>query len=88
MEPRSQKGGQVIFEELAEVNEVIFFTKGSINIGFEINRDIKYVLRIDKDILIGAYNVVYNKRSRFNYKTCQNCEGYSIRRIYWKNFMC
>jgi hypothetical protein len=80
LEPRSQKGGQVIFEELAEVNEVIFFTKGSIDIGFEINRKISYVLRIDKDILIGAYNVVYNKRSRFNYKTFKNCEGYSIRR--------
>lgn len=69
LEPRVQSKQQIIFDELAEVNEVIFFTKGVVDIGFEINRKINYVLRLDRDILIGAYNVVYNKRSKYNYKT-------------------
>ena len=77
----------MVFKELDEVNEVIFFTKGVIVIGFEINREINYVLRLDKDILIGAYNVVYNTRSKYNYKTEKRCEGYSIRRLEWKRFM-
>ena len=87
LEPRSQEKDQVVFRELDEVNEVIFFTKGCIDIGFEINRKINYVLRLDKDILIGAYNVVYNKRSKYNYKPERRCEGFSIRRLLWKTFM-
>jgi hypothetical protein len=46
-----------------------------------------YVLRIDNNILIGAYNIAYNKRSNYNYKTHKNCSGFSIRRIDWKQFM-
>lgn len=38
LEPRVQQRNEIIFQELEEVNEVIFFTSGSIDIGFEINR--------------------------------------------------
>ena len=57
LEPRIQPGNTIIFNELDEVNEVIFFMSGAIDIGFEINRTQNYVLRIDNNILIGGYNV-------------------------------
>ena len=43
MEPQNV----IIQDELDEVNEVIFFEKGAIDIGFDINRKKNYVLRID-----------------------------------------
>lgn len=87
LEPRSGARNEVVFNELDEVNEVIFFMSGAVDIGFEINRHINYVLRIDNNILLGAYNVAYNKRSKFNYKLQKSCTGFSIRRIDWKKFM-
>lgn len=87
LEPRILARNEVVFNELDEVNEVIFIMSGAVDIGYEINRDVNYVLRIDKDILVGAYNVAYNKRSKFNYKAQKNCTGFSIRRIDWKKFM-
>jgi hypothetical protein len=68
LEPRQGARNEVVFNELDEVNEVIFFMKGAVDIGFEINKVPYYVLRIDNNILIGGYNVAYNKRSKFNYK--------------------
>ena len=87
LEPRIMWKNEIILEELDEVCEVIFFMTGAVDIGFEINREMNYVLRLDNNILIGAYNVAYNKRSKFNYKTYVDCKGFSIRRIDWKNFM-
>ena len=69
------------------MNEVIFFMTGAIDIGFEINRTQNYCLRIDNNILIGGYNVAYNKRTKFIYKTYKTCNGFSIRRLDWKRFM-
>jgi hypothetical protein len=37
MEPRSEQPDTILFTDLAEVTEVIFFTKGMIKVGFEIN---------------------------------------------------
>lgn len=45
------------------------------------------MLRIDNNILIGGYNVAYNKRTKFIYKTYKHCNGYSIKRLDWKRFM-
>jgi hypothetical protein len=87
LEPRIQQKNEIIFNELDEVNEVIFFMSGAVDIGFEINRKQAYVLRIDNNMLIGAYNVAYNKRSKFIYKTSKDCSGFSIRRLDWKRFM-
>ena len=87
LEPRIQQKNEIIFNELDEVNEVIFFMSGAVDIGFEINRKQAYVLRIDNNMLIGAYNVAYNKRSKFIYKTYKDCSGFSIRRLDRKRFM-
>ena len=45
LEPRREKKGVKIFQELAEFNEVIFFMKGNFEIGYTLNMQEKYKLR-------------------------------------------
>jgi hypothetical protein len=76
-------------EELDEVNEVIFFDKGTYEVGFEINKKVYYVIRYknDKNLkanIIGAYGATFNTRSHFVYRTYTKCEGFYIRRTKWK----
>lgn len=84
LEPRREDRGVILHDELDEVNEVIFFEDGVVNVGFDLNRKKTYVVRIDCDILIGGYNVTFDKRCNFVYKTSQACSGFSIRRTNWK----
>ena len=83
LEPRREEKNVVLQNELDEVNEAIFFEHGLIDIGFEINRKRHFVVRLSKDIQIGSYNITFDKRSKYIYKTSQTCTGFSIRRINW-----
>jgi hypothetical protein len=83
LEPRHEHAETIIFDELDEVNEVIFFHRGCVDLGFEINRFKHYVLRIKDDLLIGAYNLSANKRTKYIYKTGTVCTGFFIRRENW-----
>jgi hypothetical protein len=65
LEPRIEKAGSVLFEELDEINEVIFVMKGVIDMGFEINKTRKFVLRFFKGHTIGTYNCIFDERSMF-----------------------
>ena len=38
LEPRHELKGKVLFEELEEISEIIFISKGNIDIGYEINK--------------------------------------------------
>lgn len=38
LEPRREKAGSILFEELEEVNETFFISQGSVDIGYEINK--------------------------------------------------
>jgi hypothetical protein len=57
LEPRQEFNEGIVLNELDEVNEVIFFNKGSVDIGFDINRNKYFVLRLTKGVIIGAYNM-------------------------------
>jgi hypothetical protein len=69
LEPRREDKNVIIHEELDEVNEVIFFENGMMDVGFDLNRNKTYVIRIESNILVGGYNVTFNKRTKFVYKT-------------------
>jgi CRP-like cAMP-binding protein len=68
MEPRREERGEILFDELDEVNEVFFIERGQIDIGFEINRKKQYVFRLSQDVQVGSYNVTFDKRSRYIFK--------------------
>lgn len=86
----------VIYKELDEITEVIFFVNGQFDIGFEVNGQVTYVLRYQNSTLynvksygeaIGEYGCTFNKNSRFIYKTTFLCSGYFIRKKYWNDMM-
>jgi hypothetical protein len=77
----------MLHDELDEVNEAIFFEKGMVDVGFAINRKQNFVIRLSEDIQIGSYNITFDKRSKYIFKTSQVCIGFSIRRINWKIVM-
>lgn len=68
LEPRRMAAGTIIFNTIEEVQELFFINKGSVDIGFEVSRDPKYVLRLQKGGVIGIYNVTFDKKTIFIYK--------------------
>ena len=60
---------------------------GSINIGFEFNRDIKEVVRLKAGSVIGAYNCTMNKKTMFNYRVHRNLKSFIIRKSKWYNLI-
>ena len=53
LEPRREDANCILFLELEPFLEILFFMKGSIEIGFEINRKNHFILRKKNKIIIG-----------------------------------
>ena len=95
MEPRFELAETIIFYELSEVTEVIFFVDGKFDLGFEINGKLVYVIRYVNSSTksksfgegIGEYGCTLNKTSRFIYKTAAFCDGFYIRKKKWSDLM-
>jgi len=87
LEPRFEKKGTILFRENDEVAELLFMIKGTIDIGFEVNKQSKFCLRFTKEVVIGAYNVCNSLRTLFVYKCKTNCSGYFIRKDAWLSIL-
>jgi len=87
LEPRREKKGVKLFQELAEFDEVIFFMQGVYDIGYTLNMQEKYKLRFRHQNVIGAYGATFNKRALFIYRTATDCNGYFIRKSNWLNII-
>ena len=83
LEPRCEPKGTVLYEELEEITEIFFVSNGTMDIGYEINKQRKYVLRYTNRTMVGAYNCTFNKRTMFLYRCRSECKGYFIRKINW-----
>ena len=59
---------------------MFFIMDGTIDIGFEISRDTKYVLRLPKRNVIGAFNCTFDKKTLFKYKVSRKIAAYTIRK--------
>jgi hypothetical protein len=73
--PRKELCGSYIFHTLEEVNEIFFIEKGHVNIGFEINRGARYIIRLGKGGVMGGYNCTFNKKTMFVYQVHDYFEG-------------
>lgn len=87
LEPRIAYNQEVIFLELDDVNEIIFFQKGGIDIGYEINKKKLYKLRIRKDLVVGSFYVTFDRRAMFSVKASQESIGLQIRKSNWANIL-
>ena len=86
MEPRKEPADTILYQDLAEVSEVNFFTKGMVKIGFEINNKQQFPLKF-KNIIVGDYGCTFNQRTEFIYQTMSVCEGFFIRKRNWKQIL-
>ena len=87
LEPRFELEGMILFEELSEINEIIFVQTGEMDVGFDINKIRNYVYRFNSNYVIGAYNCTFNERSLFVYRCRTDCQGYYIRKNVWKQLL-
>ena len=87
LEPRFEPAGTEIFQTLTEVRSIFFIVKGSVDVGFEVNRKPKYVVRLRKGGTFGIYNVTYEKKTMFNYRVKHEFHGFTIRKMNWKILM-
>lgn len=46
LEPKTEPKGEIIYKMVQDINEIKFIMKGSIEVGFEIDREAKYVIRL------------------------------------------
>jgi hypothetical protein len=84
LEPRFEKAGTILIDELDEVDEVLFFPQGRYEIGFEINGQKIFMLEYRQYNIIGAYYATFNQHSQEIYRTVTNCKGCFIRKQKWK----
>ena len=87
LEPRFEPAGTQIFQTLTEVRSIYFIMQGSVDVGFEINRLPKYVVRLGKGSTFGMYNVTFEKKTMFCYKIKHDFHGFTIRKMNWKILM-
>ena len=85
MEPISYASRSSIFNELDDVNEVVFIENGLYDIGYEINKKQILKLRMPNKTVIGSFEVCFDKRMLFIFKTYHECKGYIIRKQKFRN---
>ena len=83
LDPRHELANSLIFDELDDINEVLFIQKGVVEIGYQLNKQRKYVVRYEDKTMIGAYNCTFNMRIIFCYRAKTLCEGMSMRKSNW-----
>lgn len=83
LEPRYEAEGTILYNELDDLQEIIFHQKGLIDIGFIVNRKARFVLRMHKGTILGAYNCTEHIKTMFLYKCKSEIEGYMVRKEAW-----
>ena len=83
LEPIKYEPGQIIFYELDCVDTVQFFMQGEIDIGYEVNRQIRYKIRLHCPLILGGFECSFNRRSQQFYKAKNFTSGYMIRKKYY-----
>jgi len=83
LEPRSEPAGTCLIDELDEFLEITFIMKGTVAIGYEINKIRKFCTTKTNKCVIGGYGVTFNQRAAYIYSAVTNCTGFFIRRANW-----
>lgn len=57
---------------------------GGVDLGYDINRNTKYVVRLEGPMQLGAYEMCFNRRSQMIYKSSKNSDNsYFMRKKNW-----
>jgi len=63
MEPRMEIKDEILYQELEEINEILFHERGIINIGYSVDRKERMVLQMNSGVIIGAYYCTFGLKS-------------------------
>ena len=75
--------GEIIYAELEDV-QTINFIKGGVDLGYDINRVTKFVVRLEGNMQLGAFEMCHNRRSQLIYKASRDSQGsYFMRKKNW-----
>ena len=83
LDPRREFSDTIFVKELDDFSEIMFFNRGTVDIGFEVNRKVKFVLRKQNSIVIADHGCTFNHKSCFIYKAKTVCEGFAIKKLNW-----
>jgi hypothetical protein len=83
LEPFRENKYVKIIEELDEFTILQFVNKGKIQIGFELNNEVRFALQFNNGIVVGAWGCSNNERSKYVYRTKTNVEGFFVRKYNW-----
>lgn len=87
LEPRFEHRRTIIYDELEDVNDLLFVHKGKVVVGYEINKQKKYTLVLRDKAIIGDNDVTFGKKSEFIYTALTNIEGFFIRNQNWQHIL-
>ena len=87
LEPRIELAGSIIFKELDDFTEVLFFNKGTVAIGFNINHKSIFCLQKSKEIVIADSGCTFNHKCNFIYKCIRELTGVSIAKNCWRRIL-
>ena len=63
LEPRQIGPKETIADELYEVNEILFLEQGQVNVGYEVNRQERFRIRLEAaNSVIGAFEMLFRRR--------------------------
>lgn len=83
MQPRQEYAGYIIMDELEECLDIFFLMKGTVGVGFEINKIRSFGLKYENCCVIGGFNCTFYQRSNYIWKCQTECEGYFIYKKEW-----
>ena len=69
LEPRIYKMNEIIYEELDDALEILFVMRGTYNVGYILNQQAAYRLQFTDRTIIAGFNMVFNKRIMYRYKS-------------------
>lgn len=78
--------GDVWAHELDDVCEVLFLNQSSrMGMGYEINKQNRFPIEVSGCVILGSFEVSYDRRSQFLYKATTDIEGYFMKKNEWKS---
>lgn len=80
LEPIRYGAKKIIYNELDDVTELLFIEKGLYDIGYEVNKNKIFKIRRPNQTVIGTFEICFNKRMLFIFRTFNECKGYFIRK--------
>ena len=75
LEPRHFAKGESILRDLDEVEEILFVQKGEYQVGYTVNNNEYFALKLKERTVVGDIAVIFRKRSEFLFKATTDIDG-------------